>query len=77
MRTIGTRYLSQKRAVTPAKNVIKTENHLTSDAENAELKAVLAEILESTWVVKSPCYYKVLVDARVIDDAKRLVGDPK
>ena len=48
MRTIGTRYLSQKRAVTPAK---KTENHLASDAENAELKAVLAEILESTWVV--------------------------
>ena len=74
MRTIGTRYLSQKRAVTPAK---KTENHLASDAENAELKAVLAEILESTWVVKSPCYYKVLVDARVIDDAKRLVDDSK
>ena len=51
----------------PAKLIAKTL------VENDQLKSVLSEILESTWVVKSPCYYKVLVEARVIDRAKELV----
>ena len=41
--------------------------------ENAQLKSVISEILESTWVVKSPAYYKVLVESRTIDKAKELV----
>jgi len=56
-----------------AKRIMKTKSHLASDAENARLKSVLSEILESTWVVKSPCYYKVLVEAKVINRAKELV----
>mgnify|MGYP004190096233 CR=1 FL=1 len=45
--------------------------------ENDQLKSVLSEILESTWVVKSPCYYKVLVEAKVINRAKELVDAKK
>ena len=60
-----------------AKRAMKTKSHLASELENAQLKSVLSEILESTWVVKSPCYYKVLVEAKVICRAKELVDAKK
>jgi len=53
----------------------QTQLFKKEQSENAELKSVLSEILESTWVVKSPYYYKVLVEAKVIDRAKELVDD--
>lgn len=51
----------------------QTQLFKNEQSENDQLKSVLAEILESTWVVKSPGYYKVLVEAKVIDRAKELV----